>query len=67
MTLEDLDRACGVLAGLVRAEYPPGLSLAEIAWRWGEGDIDEAAIAALERLEDRYPNLAAASSTSSVR
>jgi hypothetical protein len=45
----DRESTWHILAALVRDEYPDGLSLAEIARRWGDADVE--AIAALERLE----------------
>lgn len=48
-----LEAASAALAALVRSDSPGGLSLAEIALRWGEGISDEQreALEAFERQE----------------
>lgn len=54
MNPSEWERACSALASLVRAEYPTGLTLAEIALTWGEG-ISPEQIDALVCLESQGP------------
>jgi len=52
----DYVAALSALASLVRREFPPGYTLAEIAATWGDGATPEA-IEALRRLEAAEPLL----------
>ncbi len=50
-----MERACAGLAILVRGEYPPDLTLAEIAQTWGDG-VSQEQIEALGLFEAEWRN-----------